>query len=674
MSPIQQPKPPRTQPPPPMLSPPPAVTNKNTTNNNMNASTNNNHKNNNNNNNNPTPKKNTYRSARNLELEALRQKGLAKIFNKHFTSVADKIRQEREAAELALVEIIKRKEELKKNPKSFKEGGLTLTQLDKLYMELKKRKNEVYRKERETQELYKRYCSQYGENNDYVTNLNDDNDPVNITAWKNGFMSPDHVNGGVSGGMGYVDMIRQTDLVMAKANDERYRHTNAHEVQKLSNNFDANPNPNNNQLGVIGISAAEGNVYGHGLTSPNGDHETPHTPSDLSRQFPTPQKDNLRSSPDVVAPSAKLTPTKGGNPELAVHHPNSSKENLNVNTNAGVASSTLDATAMSTPATASSQDQTLTQTQNITPRQNQNQHQPRAQTRVRAAQESPSIYGNASVMDRSLYFSHGLDDMDDDSAVSGLTDIDCATVAEAEWKLTEFLRTETENIKKMLLNTDHEIGNSNGSKIGGNANAGSVKSNYEGREHEDNHSIFTYNRSLVSGERDRVGRAAREAEDMVARMAEATAWMNDPSLLEADSDSDGDGDSPTKKKSSPAGKYLWEDDKELLDWVAYWSGDHGRVYYHNRVTNQTCWTKPQDVEIDLTNVENYVGTGSKSGGSTGNSRSGSKSGGSSKGSKSGEYLIYMYNANVIIENNRTVTNTHRIHPTCHPFLKLLHDL
>ena len=38
-------------------------------------------------------------------------------------------------------------------------------------------------------------------------------------------------------------------------------------------------------------------------------------------------------------------------------------------------------------------------------------------------------------------------------------------------------------------------------------------------------------------------------------------------------------------------------------WVAYYSDEHKRVYYFNTLTNQTCWTEPQDEEIDKSGLE-----------------------------------------------------------------------
>jgi hypothetical protein len=489
-SPTMNPPPPRTQPPPPVFSPPLAT---------------------------------SYRSARKEELEALRQKGLAKIFNKHFTSVADKIILEREAAELALQEIVKRKAELAENPKSFKEGGLTLTQLDKLHAELKKRKSEVQRKERETQELYKRYCSQYGDNEHVLADVANWKNSTQFSALVDVNGSPVH-NGHVTGigdgtgtnaVNGCLDIIRQADVAQAKANDINGMNLHA-DVNKLAANIEDN--------------AAAFNAKGETIF-PTSNGWTP-APTGLSSPAAS------YTAPDAVAPSARVTPTKM-NPITATTGGSNAKNNTGL-----LNTSALDTTVASTP------------------------------TPSPHANESSSVHGNASVMDRSLYFANFEDD-DDDSAVSGLTDIDCATVAEAEWKLTEFLRTETDNIKKMLSHAPNTI-DENGEEVDND---------------DDNYSIFTYNRSLVSGESDRVGRAAREAEEMVARMAEATAWMNDPTLLDNDSD-DSDCDDSDEE----------EEEEVLPEWVAFWSAEHEREYFHNRITNQTCWTKPHDVEINYSSV------------------------------------------------------------------------
>ena len=211
-------------------------------------------------------------------------------------------------------------------------------------------------------------------------------------------------------------------------------------------------------------------------------------------------------------------------------------------------------------------------------------------TPVESPSATISVHGNASVTDRYLHFADF--EEDDDSAMSGLTDNDCATVDEAGWKLTEFLRTETENIKRILddsamsglADIDCATVAEAGWKL--TENIKRMLGNEPDIGEDDDYRIFTHNKSLVSGDSDRVGKVAREAEEMVKEMAEATAWMNDPTLLESESDSESE-----------------VDDSDKPAWVAFWSDDHEREYYHNVVTNQTFWTKPQGVEIDDYKVE-----------------------------------------------------------------------
>lgn len=467
---------PRVQPPPPKLTPPSAT---------------------------------TYRTQRQEELDVVRARGLAKIFNKHFTTVADRIRQEHEAAELALTEIVKRKAELTENPKEFEgAGGLTLTQLDKLHMELMKRKKDVQRKERDTQELYKRYCSQY-EDNEHVAR---------------------HMK--LQKGSDDMSVFRQTDLMISKSTEKgeatqntdvnRMKHL-LEEGQNIADELERIATPDKVWSRVNALNGSNGIMKG----VLGEDNNTPDM--NLSKK--------LSFTPDAVAPSTDLgTPAKN-----MVNTPGA-------------------ATELSTPM---SGDVKATPTTNVA----------RATTTPTLRVTALGMGCDASVMDQSLYMA------DNNSEVSGLTDIDGATVAEAEWKLTEFLRSETENIKKMFTSEGEEE---------------------EAEEYDDiqsySQSVFTHLGGLtfVSGESDRVGRAAKKAEEMVKQMAEATAWMNDPTLLDSDNDSDSDSYSNS------------EPEKPRPDWCAFWSSDHNREYYFNKKTNQTCWTKPQGVEIDFTNTKEFT--------------------------------------------------------------------
>lgn len=108
-----------------------------------------------------SPPRVPYHSLVQTELDDLRQKGLTKKINRHFTLEAERLKKERKEAEDALQEIIKRKAELAANPKLYEKkvsrgsDDMTLTQLDALHMELQRKKQEVIRKEKElSQKLY----------------------------------------------------------------------------------------------------------------------------------------------------------------------------------------------------------------------------------------------------------------------------------------------------------------------------------------------------------------------------------------------------------------------------------------------------------------------------------------------------------------------------------------
>ena len=66
--------------------------------------------------------------------------------------------------------------------------------------------------------------------------------------------------------------------------------------------------------------------------------------------------------------------------------------------------------------------------------------------------------------------------------------------------------------------------------------------------------------------------------------------MADPTLLESDSESDKDVDDDETEVEAQS------------EWKAYWSEQHEREYYYNSNTNQTCWTKPRDVVINLSSL------------------------------------------------------------------------
>jgi len=406
-----------------------------------------------------SPNAKSYRSARQSELDALRRKGLAKIFNRHFTATADAITREREAADLALNEINARKEELLKNPRSFEnEDGISPTQLDQLAMELQRRKIDVQRKEKENEELMRRYVSQYG-------GSGDPNMTPNLKIPPNGTIrTPSSAirtpNKGVSFNMpvvhedGNEDVVKQTDLLMAKMMKEK-----------------------SSKDGSIG-KMRSGSTY----------QSPPITPR--SHNFDTGKKSKL------VAPKATM-------------------EDVEVSTDT---SATVNETIVSSKEDESSSTESPSSS-------------------IRAGSEKSGDFG-ALILPRNMD--------DGDSVMSGLTSMDGETVAEAEWRLTEFLKMETDNIKKMF------------------SNESDGESTYAGDS-----------RTHVSCESSRAAEAASRAEELAKEMEKASNWMKDSSST-----------NQPKKKSSFAA------------WRSLWSEDHKRVYYHNPTSNQTCWTKPKNEEID----------------------------------------------------------------------------
>lgn len=420
------------------------------------------------------PKITPSRSKRQEELDAIRRRGLTKIFNKHFNTVAAKIQKERAAAEEALAELERRKAELSANPKSYS-GGMTLSQFDKLYMELKKRKDDVYRKEKETQELYRRYVRQYteGENGKHRGMM------PSIDEY-----SPD-------------DIVWQSDLMHAKATDIN-KATKDSDVGKLTGDFNDLSNPER---------------YGEILISPQP-----------TRRFNTKFQESLQS-PDMKTKSTEdpLAALVSPAPTSVSSSDNSSGENDSVRD---------DPQDYISP----------TESDHISPTKSDNEK----------SYNSDSLIGMITTQMNS---DNLIDNSDEESTMSGLTTIDGATVVEAEWRLANFLRVETENIRKMLAE-EEERANADGQSIGSQP-------------------------SIIVGE---VSQAANEAEEMAKQMQAASAWMNDPNLLDSDSEDE------TDEKESAARNAVWR---------CYWSEEHKREYYHNTETDQTCWTKPQGEQIDF---------------------------------------------------------------------------
>ena len=191
---------------------------------------------------------------------------------------------------------------------------------------------------------------------------------------------------------------------------------------------------------------------------------------------------------------------------------------------------------------------------------------------------------------------------DDDWDVSSQTDdddIEDATVAGDEWKQSEVLLNEMNTTRRMLETNGNE------------------SESLEKREM----SSAALNATI----------AADKAEDVVRQMAEATSWMNEPTLFQEYEEDEEDNDYSLEeyevnsaalnatiaadkaedvvRRMAEATAWIEEDgandeeEEPQLEWDSYWSEAHNKEYYQNRDTNQSCWSKPHRIEIDFTGLK-----------------------------------------------------------------------
>jgi hypothetical protein len=106
------------------------------------------------------PKYSFRSNIRDAELEALRQRGLAKLLNKHFTDTTAKLMVEKAAADAALRDLEARKAATSEFEAC---GDGELSPFDSLFLSVHQWRNDCRRKERETLLLYQRYVHKFGD-------------------------------------------------------------------------------------------------------------------------------------------------------------------------------------------------------------------------------------------------------------------------------------------------------------------------------------------------------------------------------------------------------------------------------------------------------------------------------------------------------------------------------
>ena len=107
----------------------------------------------------PSPFKSEEQQA---ELEALRQRGLAKLLNKHFSQETQRLAQEKKAVDAALQDLEERKRQAKNNSNSKKNNVVSNSSMDDMYHKIHQMRAENRQKEKETLLLYQRYVHKFG--------------------------------------------------------------------------------------------------------------------------------------------------------------------------------------------------------------------------------------------------------------------------------------------------------------------------------------------------------------------------------------------------------------------------------------------------------------------------------------------------------------------------------
>jgi hypothetical protein len=407
-----------------------------------------------------------YANERQSELDALRQRGLARLLNKHFTSVTKAIAEERAAAEAALADL----EARKANTSEFTSSNVGLTLYQQLYLELQEKKAACKRKEKETLLLYQRYVDKFASTGVVAV--------PNSRDMKIGLPPIPNTTKPASS---YVALKKSPSAKVAEMAGEIDEKVSKH----VSSGGDKIPSSH-----FMGMEET--------LQSRRASEEREHS------EF-----------------SKRLLEAKGVD---AVASPIPAKKKLANATQFGI--------PMSPDATSTV---------------------PKSKTSVDSNATTPSALETSAE-----------DEDDDRSAVSGLTSVASQVMSEAEERLLDFLKTETEAIRKMMEDDESE---SVGSEI----------------------VVANAPRSPCVGTESAL--AAEKAEEMVKHMQKM--------LLDHAALRDGD----TSRAIEP---YELETPNPNEKWLVCWDETHQREYYYESKMGLTQWEKPNTDDDDYVPIVDYT--------------------------------------------------------------------
>lgn len=431
----------------------------------------------------------SYGSDRDTELAALRQKGLTKLLNKHFTSVTKEISKERAAAEEALRDL----EARKARTSEFQSSRNSLTFYDEQYKELQQKRHGLKRKERETLLLYQRYVEKFGSSGAIAA------------------PSPSVLK------VGKLPPSPRTPRPVGPSKITTYGTKIPEMANSIETKLESHVSSGGDKLPSIDTMGLK-ETYQSRLA---GDERE--------------AAETTRRDLEARGVDAKASPST----RRLLH---GSATNFGIPL---VPSMSMDNSVSGSQVSDSQKDEV--KSNNLTPSKIPEQPTPKKRT-------SSSSKSNVSTPE-TLETTIAYEDEEDKSNVSGLTSVlSSGGMSEAESRLIDFLKTETEAIRQMMEEEES-----------GSQSSGLLSS----REYSVS--------STVVGNESTI--AAQKAEDMVLQMQKMISDYNDTTKNE-----------PQNETAFEPYELKTPDPNE--SWFVLWDPNHQRKYYHEKNTGKVQWEKP----------------------------------------------------------------------------------
>ena len=438
------------------------------------------------------------------ELDELRNRGIAKLLNKHFTDTTAKLAKEKAENDAALADL----EQRRANTSEFVPStGGTLNPYDSMYVELQEKRAESRRKERETLLLYQRYVHKFGNTG-------------NVTVPKVSASSPSSSVTAQERPPPPSPIPMNAPLQSLDEDDEESRRES---------------------IGPSPVPAFEEDNF----------DEIP----------PVPEESEATSMPEDTkpAPVEPVTPVESETPAL----PACMEENTLVSDSQVSEPESVFETSSKLKKEASKPDPAMDVIESADA--SAFEQQPSEPTeKTQAASETSHTSEDrptkevVAELPPATPVTNYEDDADDLSVISGLTTVNSATtrkvMEDLEIELDTFIKTETENIKKMMEMED-------------NMSRSSV----------DNHSIG-----------DESHQVAIRAEAMAKQMQKILDdFKDDPSVVAATIVEEDETTQATSKYPQP-----YETANSQEEWMVHWDGSYKKEYYHEVHSNRTQWDPP----------------------------------------------------------------------------------